>query len=514
MIKKFRLLLLKINFRQTAYIIPLIIFLVAFILRFYQFEERFEWTGNQSHFAWEIKQLTDGHLTLVGFDAAAIGNLRFPPFLLYFLAPLFIIFKGHPLGIDALLIILGAVTSVAFYFIGKMVFDKNIAIISAIIYTFSLRAIIVDRKFMPTTFMVIFSLLAIGYLYRLLQAKALRFSQMFILGTILGLGFSIHYQAFFILFVTIIILFWQRKLRLFSKNFVVLFVTIGFWLSPLLFFDFRHDFFTLKGLFLLHGSYTQGPTVSGFVQSAEYILGNFLALIWQPGYLLNYQKIIGVIPTILLTLLLIFYPLFIVVPKKSKILSVYFVLLSLFGFLTYSFYKRGSYNFDYYYRFLIPVFVFAIALTINKLLKAKIALIVLFLLAFILLNIKLIISYKAPDSYKLFKSAVNTILVDSQNQPDEKIVVKFFGIPPTQIDYLFYVQSKNFDISPEKIILISDEDLFQERVFAKSQPPITILSKSKGKSESPHYLFERSVEARKDYLLLYNSERYRVYRLI
>lgn len=492
-------------------LVPSVIFIVALLLRLNNFESWFEWSGIQSSYFWEIRQLAHGHLTLVGFDAGSIGGLRFPPFQLYLLTPIFLLFSGNPLAMDAFLIILGATTCTTFYLVGRAIFGERVGVIVALIYTFSLGAITIDRKFNGSTFVVIFTLATTGYLYKLLRKKTIKPGQMVILSSIIGLGLSMHYQIFFLLLAVLAILFWQKKITILSANLGVFLFTIFLWLSPLLFFDMRHQFYTIRGLFLLHSAHT-ASNPSGFVNSAQYIVSNFLQIIFKPSFTELSSIFASPVVAILFALVIIFAPLTLRSNQRSDVILKFFVLMSFLGFALLSFY-RGYYNFDYYYWYLIPGFIFTVALLVDKLGRRAKPVAILAVILFLVLNIRLMTTYRAPDSYQLLDGAVDAILADAQAGSESKVTVQFAGMQAAQTDYLFYFNSPKFHISPANITLIADNDLFVERLLTKLPPPVVMVGLNEARNIKAKYLFQKSPKRPDDGKALFYSYYFQVYKL-
>ncbi|GEM_PF-3066282 len=488
-------------------------FIAALLLRLINFESWFEWSGIQSSYYWAIRQLAAGHPTLVGFDAGSIGGLRFPPFQLYLLAPIFMIFRGNPLGIDAFMIILGAITSATFYLVGKKIFGKRVGIIAATIYTFSFGAITIDRKFNGSTFMIIFTLATLGYLYKLLVQKEIKKTQMVILASIIGLAFSMHYQTVFLLISVLTILLWKKKLKPISINLEIFLFTVFMWLSPLLIFDVRHNFYTTKGLLLLRGAHS-GFQFAGITASAQYVVSNFLGVISKSAFPATGQLFNNLLIVLPVAFVIIFCPLIFRKGKKSDSILTLFVLFSFIGFVLLSFYQ-GFYNYDYYYWYLIPGFVFTLALAAERIASRKLWFILVPLAAsFFVINFKYMISYRAPDSYKVLTSAVNSVLGDAKGRSSRKVSVQFYGMQSGQADYIFYLNSAEFGIKPENITLIADNDLFVERVLTAVPPPVVMLGQSEAKNILPQYIFEKKGASKSQGQLIFDSYLYRVYKLV
>ena len=473
-------------------LILLFIILTSGFLRFWQLPERFWWGGVEGSFIWDIWYVAQGHPTLIGFESAAIGGLNFPPFLLYFLVPFFWLSGGNPIYIGIIVAILGVLTSVLFFLIGKQIFSLKVGLIAALIYAFSSQAISIDHKFIGGTFMIPVSLLVIFLLWQIYQKQQLKAIDLVILGSLIGLSFSAHYQAIFIFAAVFLFLILAKKQFLSIKNVLFFIISAIFWLTPLLLFDLRHDFYHFKGFITLLTGYTNFSLASGILVSGQYLLQNFLGLFWQPAYSFKFANF-GVLPilAIIFAISAIFY--FLLWGQKSlakfKPIFFYFAILFLLGFGILSFYRSGDYQFDYYYWYLVPPSIFLVALVLDWFFKKRMVFITLALLAaFLVVNLVNFSNFTPTEPYNLVNQNIQIILADSKNRNLDQIKVGFLGTEVGPYDYLFYWYSKKFGIAPSKIVLISQREQYQERnILGSGQAPIKILPKSAGANLKPNY---------------------------
>ena len=487
------------KFPSNSIVIVAAIAIISFLLRFYKLEERFDWTGVEGSFLWDIWYVAQGHIPLVGFESAAIGHLNFPPFQLWFLTPFFLMAKGNPIYAEIILILFGVLSSILFFVVGNKIFGFRVGIIASLTYVISLHAIISDRKFIGGAFMIPISLITILLLWNIYKKKTLKIFDVLVLGSVIGIGFSTHYQSIFLLAGSIVFLILYKKVFRNIKYLLIFFLSTAFWLTPLLIFDLRHNFYTFKGFLILLTQYTKiGTANSGFFLSAQYVNQNFFGFFWNSLYSFQFQNYLPKFILVLAVILLIVIPLwmakYVNLYQKNKPILSYFSLLIFLGYLTLSFYRSQDYNFDYYYWFLIPVFIFTIGLMVNYLLQFNLAKIVIipFLTFLLFLNLNDFLNYKTQDSYKAINNTITNLLTDARNKNLESLTIKFEKAEVGAFDYLIYYHGIRNGFSPTTITLISIREHYQERsILGSGRSPIKIISRGASAGIKPNYLIKR-----------------------
>lgn len=479
--------------RRTL-VLSIIILLVGLFLRFWQLPQRFIFGGDESYLIFEVANLAGGHLSLVGFEAGGVGHIKLAPFLLYFLTGPFILAAGHPLFVEVVLSLFGAARGVLFYLIGKNIFGERIGILAAVFYLISAQVNIIDRKFFGATFLILSSLLTFYFLARIAKEKIIANLNLIILGSIIGLSFSAHYQSAFLFLASLMFLILTKRTLFQIKHFLILTASVIFWLLPLGLFELRHNFSVTRGFFLLAGQYTTLSPIEGLIKSAEYLVQNFYGLVASTVYKFSFQTE-SFLPILFLAGFTIF-ALIVFLLKNERYqafrpLITYFAILVFLALFILSFYQRPHYDIDPYYWFLVPVGIFLWAIFINYLLSQKRTLILGLglLLFFLIFNFYTFFTQVPADSYLTKKHIVDAILNNIEEKNSKKTVIKFdYGEPPA-FDYLFNYYAKKRQINPSSIILISRHELFQERVLLGGiAGPVKILPKSAGENLMPNYL--------------------------
>lgn len=480
-----------LNQKRTLILVTSIL-LVGIFLRFWALTDRFVFAGDESYLIWEVWNLAQGHLPLVGFEAGGVGGIKLTPYLLYFLSIPFTIFKGHPLFIEITLGLLGAIRGVLFYLIGRNIFNEKIGILAASIYLLSERVNIIDRKFFGATFLILSSLLVLYLLAKIYKEKNVRIRNLIILGSVIGLSFSTHYQAAFLFLGSFIfILFFKKNTSL--KQISIFIVSTLIWFAPLVLFELRHNFSITRRFLALAGS-TTSSSFSGFTASAQYLLQQFYGILISPIYrnsLLDDLPFVAFWFSFLIIVVLISSLAKIKKYSNFKPLFSYFILMIVLAFFVLGFYQRPHYDIDPYYWFLIPIFIFMLALCFDFLFSKKgtVFLGILIFAVFAIYNLTIFFTQEIPDTYQTKTKVVNAILEDMKSKSLTTGVIRFEYGEAGAFDYLFYYQSKNKNINPENLKLISHEELFQQRVLLGGiQGPIKILEKTTIDRLTPNYL--------------------------
>ncbi len=481
------------NLNQTIIFVTLI-FLAGLLLRLWAIPERFVFGGDESYLIWEIWNLTNGHLSLVGFEVGGVGGIKLLPYLLYVLSGPFLIFSGHPLFVEVTLGLFGAVRGVLFYLIGKTVFNERIGLLAAGIYLASVRLNLIDRKFFGAAFLILSSLAVFYFLAKILKEKQIKVLDLAILGSIIGISFSAHYQSVFLFLGSIFFIIFIKKSKNLLKNLGILTLSTSVWFVPLILFELRHNFSITQRFLALTGETTQDWPFFSFLGSAQYLAQLFYGIIASIVYKIPLVDILQ--PFVFwLVFLSIFALIFFLINSKKDFqfrpFLIYFLFLITLGFFVLSFLQRPHYDIDPYYWFLIPIFVFSQALFLNWFLgKPAIRIFAILALAiFGIFNFKNLFTQNLSDTYSTKKQVVEKILDDAEAKHLNQMIVKFDSGEPPAFDYLFYYQVKKGKIDASKITLISRQELFQERVLLGGRlGPIKILNKTQGSQLEPDYI--------------------------
>lgn len=202
------------------------------------------------------------NITLIGPRTGGIPGLFHGPLWLYLNLPAYIIGAGNPIAVGYFWFLLLVFGAVIVYFVSKKIFDKNVAVISSLIY-FSVLGKSVTGFFNPVGAVLLFPLFFYFFWLYFKEKKNL-----YLAASMLILGCLIQFQmAFggpiFILSAILIFIFAFKKRRFFDPL-IILVIIIP--LSSYILFELRHNFIEVKSLIgYLNGTENTGKVDINFM---------------------------------------------------------------------------------------------------------------------------------------------------------------------------------------------------------------------------------------------------------
>ena len=339
--------------KKNDYILLLIIVIIAAFLRFYHLGDRLSFDWDQENFAWQAKEMIIDHkFTLIGTNTS-VGGMYLGPFYTYLSNLFYFVFQMNPIAGGVLSIVFGFLTIVALYVFNLSLFSRGVAIISALLYTFSLSMIQWDLiAWNPAPF-YFYTLIILFFLLKSLK----NIKYLPVLSFLFGLGLHIHLASItFFPFIVLPILSNKSK-RL--KYLLYSLLTFLLAISPLIIFDLRHNFHNVNQAinFLFQQKNSFGTKGVQFMRIGEMISdGTFSFLLSEISPKTKYLIIPFLWLSVLITYLL--SPI-----KIRKILSVFF-LLGIFNFLFFSIYP--GLVLGYYLMVFTPLAIIIFSIFINK----------------------------------------------------------------------------------------------------------------------------------------------------
>jgi hypothetical protein len=241
------------DFLKKNATILLVIFLVilAFLLRFYLIPENLFFGPEQGRDFLVVKDiLYNHHATLIGSKTDVGGVFHGPVFYYLILIP-FLVSMGNPIFVSGFLIVIHSLSVFLIYILAKEMFNKRIAIISSIIFTFSFGLIAYSRWLSNPPLSIPLSIIFIYFLHGLLKGK-----RKFLIP--LAISFGILGQAEFINFIFfgfILLISFLKYHGVFLKDKFIFISSIFFAgvfsFGTYLLFDIRHNFLISKSVFNL-----------------------------------------------------------------------------------------------------------------------------------------------------------------------------------------------------------------------------------------------------------------------
>lgn len=225
-----------------SYLILFTAILVGLFFRFYHFADWFFFSVDEEHYAYMTRMITvDYHLPLIGGPISGT-KLYMAPWFLYFNAVWFFLTNNNPLATGAIFAFLELSTIYFIYLIGKKIFSPLAGAVGALLYGSSFLMALFSRHYWNITLTPLISAISFYGLLRYLEG-----SRKWLIATavVVGFGLSSTFSNFAVfLFLLLAIIFYKHRLRD-ILSFIGVIAAIHI---PLVFFDLRHDFWTLRAL--------------------------------------------------------------------------------------------------------------------------------------------------------------------------------------------------------------------------------------------------------------------------
>jgi 4-amino-4-deoxy-L-arabinose transferase-like glycosyltransferase len=430
--------------RKNRVILLLILFF-ATLFRFYNLPNWISFGMDQEYVALIVKNIVTGmHFPLIGVNASDTGLYLGPVFIYFSVIPFFIS-SGSPLAWAFTASFIGLLTTYLVYKLGSKMFTKRIGLFGAFFYGLSFLVSFYDRQFwnpMPIPLLSLF----IGYLlYSILNNKT---KPVLYLAFVYGIAVQCHLSV--LIFAPLI--FWiilKKRKQLGKKNIIISFLIFILLQSPLLIFEFRHNFINIHALINIITAY--GGKIAGSQLSERALLylstlGRFFWLRASPDLfvesgqskeLLTFRK--DAYPEgIILVLFLFFIFIRWFMGKKRKdiidgnnrnsrisaklILSIYFLTI-----IYLLFYNRSV--FEYYLLYLFPWIALTLGWSLNFLWQKKWGgnLVGTIMVIFMTLNLVTLFTATYSYSYKEKKEAINWV---KDNIGNDAYILESLGESP------------------------------------------------------------------------------------
>ncbi len=331
---------------------------IHIFLRFYELEERMQFTWDQVVNAWVMKDmLIDHKFPLLGMVAKLNSGIYIGPGYYYLLAPFYWIYRMDPIAAGVFAGIVSIITFFVLFYVAKHIFGIGVALIVVFIHAVSFWSITSDRIAWPVLFIPMVSALIFYFLYRVSSGKSY-----YLIPLTLALGFSFHIHFTAVLFMLIILLAiptFKRGNKI-LKNLLISIPLFILWFIPQIISGILHplgfDSFGSLALYF-HGFH--------IVRVIQLIPDAVL----QIGKLMYFKEIGPVVPIFIIPLfcLIYFYKYKSVQSLKLCYLIFLWFLVPLLVFSLYS----GEIS-DYYFILTRPIGLFMLAFLIHEVIQAKV----------------------------------------------------------------------------------------------------------------------------------------------
>ena len=412
-------------------------------MRVYKPLEFFMYSHDQDLAGWIVKDiLFNKHLRLIGQETTSSGVFIGPLFY-YLQIPFYLMAKMSPLGPLLLPVILSAFAMFSFYFVFWKIFNKRVGLLACLFYSLSVLIVFTDREIAPTMPVMLWTA---WYLYGLHLIYKGNSKAFILLGLLLGLIWHINLALIIISpLILVSIIFSKKKINL--KSLLLGILIFLFFTSPLIIFEFRHNFLQTKSLvssLISQKDYVTGTSVglAKLDRVLQLVYRNTTSLFWDSVF-----SVKGNLTILFLSLSLIF--LF----HKKRIGSCFLALFGLWTILYIAFFSINSLNpSEYYFNGMNIVWIGTASLFVDFVLGQKNFLRFLgyiFTLLFISLNV--FGFFKKPvdaSGYVERSSLVSFINEDAKSMNYPCISISYITSPGRNLGYryLFWLRSMHVNL--------------------------------------------------------------------
>lgn len=230
-----------------------ILFLAAFF-RLWNIEGYMTFLGDEGRDALVIKDLlVNRHFPFIG-PPTSIGNIYLGPLYYYMMAVPMALFWLNPVAAAVQVAIIGILTVWLIYYLGKQWFGAKAGLIAAFLYSISPVTIYYSRSSWNPNPAPFFTLLAILGMYKAHTSR--NFLWLALTGFGVAAAAQMHYLAlilipiFGILWLIEVWKYYKQKIagKFFIRGTLISILVFLILLSPLVIFDFRHNFMNYRAV--------------------------------------------------------------------------------------------------------------------------------------------------------------------------------------------------------------------------------------------------------------------------
>ncbi|MEK7504065.1 MAG: glycosyltransferase family 39 protein, partial [Patescibacteria group bacterium] len=376
---------------------------IASFTRLYKIDQYMTFLGDEGRDVMVVRNMIVKFRPVLLGPGTSIGNMYLGPLYYYLLAVPLVLANFSPVGPAISVALFGVATVGLLWWWSRQLVGRVPALLLSTLYSLSPTIIIYSHSSWNPNIMPFFSLLA---MYGVWKVWRFGYWRWFII-TMVSFAFVLNSHYLGLLLIPVIGLFVLRapKNKSYKKY---LFLGFGVWallMSPLVFFDIRHDFMNFKNI--LHFFTNRQETVNLKVYKAIPNLWTIWvmildSLIFAKNALVSFWGSL----TILVSLFLVFKA----KPKRDFWFIFIWLLVGLVGL---GLYKQHIY--DHYFGFLYPVVFLLLGYILNIYNKYLVTGVFVFLLGLNLLNNPL--RYSPNVQWQRTQDMADFILKESGGRP-------------------------------------------------------------------------------------------------
>lgn len=317
---------------------------ISFFCRIYRISDYLTFLGDEGRDVLVIREIVLAkHFPLIG-PGTSVGNMYLGPLYYYLIAPSLWLSNFSPIGPAVEVALIGVATVALLWWIGRCWFkNPHTALAVSLLYGISPAVITYSRSSWNPNIMPFFALLLIYSLWQIWQKGKIRW--LIVLAISFAFVLNSHYLGL-LLFPTIVgFLFFSK--HIFKSKTTILHAVFIFLvlMSPLLFFDLRHDWTNLRAL---QTFFTQRQSTVNFkaykaIPNLWPIYQDIISSLLSPR-----NQLLGLILSPLLAIISIFA----ILRRKATPEFILTICWLIFGIIGLGLYKQHIYL--HYYGFLFP----------------------------------------------------------------------------------------------------------------------------------------------------------------
>lgn len=253
--KQFSKIIKWIKGNRVEAILLIFILLISAFLRLYKIEDYLVFLADEGRDVLVVRRLLlEGDLIFVG-PGTSIGTMYLGPLYYYMMAPALLLANFSPVGPAVMIALLGVLTVFLLWHVSYKWFGKIPAFIASFLYAISPTVIIFSKSSWNPNIMPFFALLSIYSTWKVYKQHDFKWI------IVLGISFAFVLQSHYLglLLLPLLLIYWTYtniKVRNLDKekpgNFLKSsFIGLGLFvllMSPLVLFDFKHDFRNFRAM--------------------------------------------------------------------------------------------------------------------------------------------------------------------------------------------------------------------------------------------------------------------------
>ncbi|HAV15177.1 MAG TPA: hypothetical protein DCX25_02515 [Candidatus Pacebacteria bacterium] len=252
----------RVSLRTKLYSIFVIsLFLLTIFFRAYHFSQNIQFDQDFGRDSLYAMRMLNGKLTLLG-PQASVGGFYLAPLYFYLVAAVYGLVGYIPQTMSVVFISMGIATVWIGFHLQKTYFSRTAALLFLIFVVTHQTLVIASRSATNQPIIPLVTVVTVLAYMAALQKKTLR-SYLYV-GLAYGLYFHVHFSGLLLFPALLLLTFIQNKgtVRYTIQKFIAVGLGIFIMLSPLVFFDLRHNLITTKAFVTYISASAEGKAIA------------------------------------------------------------------------------------------------------------------------------------------------------------------------------------------------------------------------------------------------------------